>query len=277
MRIVRAAVALLIASFFALMWGLVLRERIDLARAVPLAQGYDALLAPDEESRRIVMGIYLGKMRLGATTTNIERRAEGGISVVSKTHLALREAAKGLGFAAQDIEMEFEADISPLTGLRSFRVRSDAFGLRLVGAVQGEELLIRGQFGGRPFETSIDTWEKLVLSDPLSPMSGPSDLSADRLGDAWAMHVVNPFLQEVERVTVRLSSYRDIEVGGEQVRVFKLTFHARGRRWHAWLDEGGDVILQSTPLPLGIMLVREDLPPELIDALMAPDPETTAP
>jgi hypothetical protein len=56
MRIVRATVVLLIASFFALMWGLVLRERIDLARAVPLAQGYDALLAPDEENRRIVMG-----------------------------------------------------------------------------------------------------------------------------------------------------------------------------------------------------------------------------
>ncbi len=220
---------------------------------------------------------WAGKMRLGATMTNIERRAEGWIAVASNTHLALREAANGLGFAAQDIEMEFEADISPLTGLRSFRVRSDAFGLRLVGGVQGEKLLIRGQFGGRPFETSVDTWERLVLSDPLLPVSGPSNLSADRLGDGWAMHVVNPFLQEVERVTVRLSNYRDFEVGGEVVRVFKLTFHARGRRWHAWLDEGGDVILQSTPLPLGIMLVREDLPRELIDVLMAPEPATTAP
>jgi len=267
MRLLRTTVALSIACFFALMWGFLLRERISYAPPPPLSRSYSSLLRKDEQSKRILMGIYFGKARIGRSMTTIEKK-EDSVELLSTTSLN----AKQLGAADRDVEIEFKARFSPLKGLRSFRATSKALALDIMGSAQGDILTVRGTFGGKRVRMKLDNSQGPTLSSLLSPFGGLSKPSEQRVGESWSMNMVNPLAGTVETVTAQLSSSMDLEVSGGKVRVYKITFFAGGQRWHAWVDEDGEILVQDTPLPLPIVLVREDTPQALRDAIMQPEP-----
>lgn len=265
MKPLRTICVLSIAVFFAAMWGLVLRERIETARPVPLAGGYEALLGPDEDRRDLVTGIYLGTMRLGVSRTSIERLSDGSLSLRSKAEFRPEGYVPGLAPGGADIEIAFSARMSPLVGLRSFSAESEALGMNLFGVTRNDRLMIRGKVGAERVETELPFAGGPVMGDALSPFGRLSRPSVKRLGETWGMQVFNPFTGQVDDVTGRLASYRDYEVEGQRERVFELTLQCGSRQWRAWVGEDGEVIVQEIPLPvpLGLMLVREDARREL--------------
>jgi len=268
MRLLRDIFVVGTACFFAVMWGLVLRERLAVPPAPAMKPNYDALLTKDEQRREFTMGIYLGDKRLGTTRTEIERIESGGIGVHNNTRLELGALPKYIAPLASGLEVDFYADISPLQGLRMVRLFSDALGVRLVGTVDEGRLAIRGIVGKQRFETDIPYDEGLLLGEALSPMAGFPDLRHARVGDAWSVHVINPLVGSVQEVRVNLESIREVELHGRKRRVYRLLFHASNRVWLTWITDDGAVLVQGTPF--GLTLRRDDLTPEVLAALGEP-------
>jgi len=269
MRIARDAAILAIACFFAVMWALALRQRITFTQERAITPDYNALLGPEEDLKKIAVGVYFGQWRVGGAETTITRTPDGGIDVRGNAEVALDGLGKYvLPETMRDgLNVTFQADISALRGLRSFLLICKELNLSLLGQAQGERLIVTGNFGSERLRFEQ---ENLFLTDMFMPVSGLSKLAPEDIGQTWTLQVVNPILGSVEKVSARLDKCVEVETSGGRVRVFKIGFQSRRLKWHSWVDEDGEVLVQDTPF--GLSLRREDLPAELLAALLALPP-----
>ncbi len=268
MRLLRDIFVVGTACFFAVMWGTVLRERLDRPPAPAIRPIYDAILKKDEQRRDFSMGIYIGSKRLGTTTTEVERVESGNIVVHNSTRLELGALPKYIAPLAGGLEVDFFADISPLQGLRLVRLFSDALGMRLIGTVEDKRLVIKGAVGGQRFESEVPYDESLFWGQALAPLAGFPDLKHARVGEAWSVHLINPLVGSVEEVRVDLESIREVELHGNKTRLYRLLFHVSNHVWVTWIAADGDVLVQGTPF--GLTLRRDDLTPQVLRELGEP-------
>jgi len=254
---------LAIACFFAVMWGLVLRERVATAPVHGVRPDYDRLLGPEEERREYLMGIYWGEKRRGMTHTVIERGESGNITIHSSTRLQPADITRFVVPAGKELDVEFEADISPLSGLRSMRISSNALGAHLFGIKHEQEgvMRIRGRLAGSMLQTELEIPDEAFLGEAFAPLSGLPDLEQAREGETWTVHMLNPLLGSFDPVRVTLGRSQRVEVAGETVRIYEIVFHVGTHLWRAWVTGEGEVLYQGTPF--GFVLIREDLPPSL--------------
>jgi len=256
------------ACFFAVMWGLVLRERVAPPVAPPIKPDYDALLPEEETRRESVMGIYMGRARLGQTHTIIERDEMGETKVHNITALRLGALPGYLVPSPAGLEIEFFAEISPLQGLRVVRVLSDALGLSLVGIVEEDHLRMRGTVGHQRFEADVPYDGDLFLGETFAPLAGLADLKHARVGDAWTLQMVNPLAGSLQQVRATIESRREVELDGQKTVLFRLLFYANNRVWHSWIAADGEVWVQGTPF--GLTLRRDELTQEALEKLGEP-------
>ncbi len=256
------------ACFFALMWGFVLRERLAEPPAAAMRPAYDSLLKPGELQRESTMGIYLGTKRLGRTHTIAKTTEWGGISVHSTTRVELGELPRYIAPSVKAIEMEFFAEISALQGLRLIKVFCPTLGLQVVGTVEGDRLVLRGNVGKQKLESEIPFKKGSFLGQTFSPLAGLGELQHADVGQAWTMQMVNPLLGSVQKVRVNVETYRDVELAGEEICLYMLLFHVGSHVWQSWVTADGEVLVQGTPF--GLTLWRDDLRAELL-ALLGED------
>ncbi len=255
------------ACFFAVMWGLVLQEQIGAPPTLQIQPDYETLLEPEMLRRETTMGIYLGKKRLGVTTTVVERSPVGGFTIESTTKVQLADLSKLVGLGAGTFEINFFADVSPLSGLESMRVFCSDLGVRLLGNVQNGVLSVRGTVGSQRVEMEFPYAESPFFGEALSPMTGLPDMSRVSVGDSWMLHLANPIMGSVEKVRVKVEGIVEKDYRGEKTKFYRLVFHVRSKAWYSWVTADGDVMIQGTPF--GLTLRREDVPHKLLADLDA--------
>ncbi len=221
MRTVRDVSILAIACFFAVMWGVTLRERISFGPTPAVTPRYDGLLAPDEERKEILVGVYFGNYRVGHANTTIERTASGTIYV--------------RGTATAELG--------------------------------GLSRLILPDLGDVDLSMNF-------LADPFLPISGLSDLTPEDVGETWSLQFINPLMGRMEKVVARVDEYRDVKTDAGTMRAFKVVFQSGKFKWHSWVKDDGEVLIQGTPF--GLTLRRDDLPPQILGALLHAPPAESA-
>lgn len=255
------------ACFFAVMWGLVLQEQVGAPPTLQIQPDYDTLLAPEMLRRETIMGIYLGKKRLGVTKTVVERTVAGGVTIHSSTTVKLADLSKLIGLSAGTFTVDFFADVSPLSGLENMRVFCGDLGVRLLGSVQNGVLSVTGTVGKQRVEMEFPYAESPFFGEALSPITGLPDMSRLSVGDSWMLHLVNPILGSVQKVRVKVEGIVEKDYRGEKTRFYRLVFHVRSKAWYSWVTADGDVMIQGTPF--GVTLRREDVPHKLLAELDA--------
>jgi hypothetical protein len=252
------------ACFFAVMWGLVLRDKLARPPAPAMAPNYAGLLKEGQESRETRMGIYVGEKRIGSARTKIERTEVGGVVVEGSTQFELSGLSRYMA-PVRRIGIEYFADISPLSGLRTFRLTSGALGTRLLGRVEGDKLEVKGTVSGQEFRREIPYERGTFFAQIFSPLTGLPDLEHAHVGDAWTLQMANPLLGSIQKVRVTLASQREVELKGERRRLCRLLFHVREHVWEAWVTEDEEILVQGSPF--GFTLRREDISPEVLSAI----------
>jgi len=264
-RATRYILAIGIATFFAVMWGSLLRERVQLGIGPTAVPKYEQLLGDDEQSRESTMGLYLGARRIGQTQTKVSRAPSGAIHIHSTTLIGVKDLPAYIFRTVGDIRLDFFAEISPLNGLRHLRVVCPRLDVKLIGQVRDGQLRVRGILGGEAVEVDTPYTSSPFIGEAFTPLSGLPDLSRARVGDNWNLHLVNPIVGTVQIVRVSIEERRTARHGDEETELLRLNFHSGTSVWKAWITQEGDVLVQGTPF--GFTLRREDIPPHLAEAI----------
>ncbi len=251
---------LVIAAFFALMWGLQLRRHLP---AEPPEEGLRAefteLLPPGQSRRSSRWDIYLSGGRVGSSEVQIRREEAGTFKVNSTSEITIGPAAGWLlGFTGH-VDLRFSADISPVTGLRFLQIESEVLDIQLIGSVREGRLTLRGHMGSQDVRTDMPYKAGRFLGDMLSPLTPVRELSEDQIGRSWTVEMINPLAAEVQQVQVTVLRSKEILLSGESTRCFQLLFSTGRNRWTSWVRGNGEVLVQGTPF--GFVLRRGDLPP----------------
>ncbi len=274
-RLLRNALILAITGFFAVMWGLLLRQNLVLQVQGPLRPDYERLLPPGEHERVERWGVYFGKSRIGAARLRVARDPEGYLELESNTNIDVGEAGSLLFGTPPSIGITFRARISALRGLQSFTARSDALEARFLGSVEGDSIRISGQVADQGIRTTVPYDTGSFLTEALSPMVSVPELRESDLGRTWQLRMLNPLAGGIQNVNVRVQSSRQVELADGTLSVFRLVFTSPSGRWHSWVTGEGRILVQGTPL--GLSLRREGLPAAVASALEAqgavPPPE----
>lgn len=264
-RVMKGVMIALIAAFFALMWGLMMRAHVFGKAVTHTAPDYDRLLAPGEDQRERTMGIYFVGRRFGTSHAVIERHPDGTILIRNKTDLELGESMKDVLGISGALDFSFCARISPLAGLQNLRLTSKKMSLRLLGFPEGEQLRVVGRLGTEEVNMSVPFDRHRAIGDVFSPPAGLPELNAKAVGSTWYCHVLNPVLGRVQRVTGTVDDARVVEMGGRKERVYLLSFRVANSRYEMWVKEDGEVLIQGTPF--GLSLRRDDLPRSVLEQL----------
>ncbi|MBS3762317.1 MAG: hypothetical protein KGZ25_03325 [Planctomycetes bacterium] len=257
MKMVRDATILLVACFFALMWGLYLREHIPTETGTTLKPDYESLLPEGQTKRKTVMGIYMSGERRGKTVTEVKKTESGTITVESLTQLELGDLKKIIIPGGKTVDVNFRATISPLTGLRTISLTSKSLGTSLLGRRQEGVLKLDGNVAGQKIHSKVPFESEPVLSQTFSPLAGLPDLGRVDEGRVWTIHVVNPLLGSVKSVKIRHAKIQNVTVDGEQYQLHRLDMKMGTHIWKAWVRPDGEVLYQGTPF--GLSLLRENI------------------
>jgi len=266
-KFIKNAVVFAVAVFFALMWGLLIRERIVARQVDALAAVYDRVLKPGEGRRESTFGIYFMGRRFGLTRSVVARLPDDSIRARSDTEIDVGPALEPVIGVSGTIKVSFNAIIEPLSGIRHFTLTSEALGVRLYGLCREGELDIAGSLRGRKISTSVPFNQRQFVTDMFSPLSGLPDLDENAVGTTWRLHVVNPLLGGVEQVTAKVESSMRVPTGSGAVLVFLITLNTSRSRWKTWVNADGEVLVQGTPI--GLTLRREDIEPSIMRAILA--------
>ena len=274
-RVAGAAVVLAVSCFCAVMWALLIRAHLPGPATSGPRPDYADLLAPGEQERSAQWGIYLGLQRIGGSTMRVARETDGTISLTTEVQANLGPAAKYIAGFVGALEVEFRAIVSPLRGLLSWQLQSEALDASVLGVVRGDRMLIKGRLRGRPMDSEIPYEPGALVSEAFSPLTAVPSLDEQQVGQSWSVSVLNPVTGDFQDVTVRIVRSRDVRIDGEPVQAFELDFRGPGGQWTCWVTGDGQVLVQGTPF--GLTLRREDLPAEALAALTeAPAPPADA-
>lgn len=260
MRIVRDLIIVLIACFFAVMWGLMIRENLANPGTSGAKPDYTALLDEGQKSRQITMGIYRGNVRIGQTRSNIQRD-QNGIRVQNMTELRLGDMLSYLAPDLDELRIKSTADISEIVGLKTVSVHCPQLDVRVQGVVRDKRLKLGGIVAGQKISRDIFLGNRPMLTEALSPLSRLPNLSTASPGDRWTMHVLNPLVGGVQAVRLTLVATHERRVNQKPTILHQLSFSAGSRRWGACIDADGRVLAQGTPV--GLTLRREGMSEEL--------------
>jgi hypothetical protein len=272
-RALKSAAVLVLACFFALMWGLYLQRQIMTRPTANLNPGYENLLRPQEEERVMVWGIYFGNTRVGRTRTRIVRESSSAMRISSNTRLSpgATRAVASLTGRDEPIVMEFQAEVAPLRGLQHFHLEVEALDIALNGRMLNGTLQLTGNVGGRKLKESMPMGRNPVVGSTFSPISSVSDITKDNIGESWQFTIVQPLTGELQKVSVTpvTSTMVPVESGpdAEPEPVFKLQFRWNENNWSAWVRADGEPLVQQLPPPLPLTLRREDINDAAINQL----------
>jgi len=258
-------VVLAIGAFFAVMWGLMLRAHLPLGGRTQLAPNYDSLLRPDERERTATWDIYLGPLRIGKSVMTARREEDGTIRIQTASDIALAQSAKYVVGVTGNLDVQFEATVSPLRGPTFFQASSKLLDMDVVGLIEQDGIHLRGHVGGEHVQTTLPYSPGGLLGEALSPLAALPELKQSEVGKSWIIDVMNPIAGRLEKVTVRIARSREVVLGGKTVRVFQLAFATGTSRWDSWVTERGEVLVQGTPF--GLTIQREDISPEVVNEL----------
>ena len=275
-RLIKYGLVLAIAAFFAVMWGLLLKQHFPTLHPATLTPAYAQLLKPGQQSREDSWGVYFAGRRIGKSDVRITRDAEGQFRVRSNTQITIDPAVGLLIGLAGVVDITFEATISPLVGPRDFQVNSDRMHTRIMGTVGEDGIRVIGYVGAERVRALLPASRDLILGEVLSPMTTMPKLSRGDVGRTWSVDMVNPLAGGMQTVTVRVAATREVELAGGRTRVFRLDFNTGNSRWVSWVQQDGELLIQGTPF--AVSLRREDLPPAVVEQLEAEQPtKATAP
>ncbi len=265
--ILKYSVVVVIAVFFAAMWGLLLREHLVTPPATGLMPDYGKLLGPDEQERRSDWDVYFAGRQVGSSQVRVTRSDSGAITIRSESELEIPLPLGGRTGAGGAVDLSFEAGVSPLFGLRSVEVNSDWLALHLFGTVKGEKMLLSGHLGERRIRSAVPCAGGGFAGDMLSPLAAVGRLDEGQLGRTWTASMVNPLLGRLQDVSVTVLSSTEVPLGGERTRCYRLIFAGGGSQWSSWVKEDGEVLVQGTPF--GVVLRRRGLPATVLEQLQS--------
>jgi hypothetical protein len=268
------ALVMAVTAFFAIAWGLLLREHVDVGTGVALTPAFDDLLDPDETERSSAWGIYFGPLPVGRSRVTVAREEGGLISLRSRTSANLGPALRFVTGKVGKLDVDFTATISPLRGLHHFSVQSELLDTSLQGTVNEGEVLVTGHIGPDRIRTRAPFEQNRLLGQVLAPLSALPPPRKRNVGKSWPIEVVNPIAGEIQRVLVRLERYKTVTLDGEGVDVFEHSFTTGTSRWTSWVTADGETLVQGTPF--GLTLRREPLPLETLAELSSDAPAPPA-
>ena len=271
-KLIKNAIVLAAAAFFAVMWGLVIRQRIAAQQVDMLGAVYDTLLAPGQQRRESTFGIYFMGRRFGGTQAVVARQPDDSIRAESVTEIDVGPAMEPIIGVSGAVKIRFDVIVEPLSGIRHFSLACRELGVRLFGMRRGDELSIEGSVRGKTVHTALPFDQRQFLTGMFSPMGGLPELNEEAVGAAWRLHVVNPLLGGVERVTAKVESSMLVPTDSGTMRVFLISLSTSGSRWHTWVNADGEVLVQGTPI--GLTLRREDIEPSVMRAILARESAT---
>ncbi len=274
-RMIKSTLAVAVAAFFAVMWGLLLRQHLFVGGAPTFQPSYEALLKPDQKERIEQWGVYFAGRRIGQSELRITRDMEGLLHIQSQTSIAIEPALRYLLGTPGNLDVTFKAAISPLTGLHDFQVNSTSINTRLLGVVDEDTIKVRGYVAGETVRTDLPYTPGVFLGEVFSPFTSLPELSKSDVGRTWSVDMVNPLAAGMQRVTVEMAARREVELDGERTPVYRLDFTTSSTRWESWVTEDGSVLVQGTPF--GLTIRREDLPAEVLQQLQAETPAAPPP
>lgn len=263
-----------VTAFFAVMWGLLLRDHLRTQSAAQMRPNYDSLLKPGEQERNTDWAVYFGTTRIGLLTMKVWREPDSTITVRTNAAITISQAARYVVGITGDLDLEFQATISPLRGPMFFQVNSKLLDAALQGTVRDNEIHLAGHLGPERIRTSLPYEQDTLLGEALSPLTALPELKESQVGRSWDINMVNPITGAVQKVTIAVAGSKKIVLNGSKVRAFELTFVAGASHWASWVTEDGDVLVQGTPF--GLIMKRQDLPESVLSELTTttrPEPE----
>jgi len=275
-RRARLIPALAVTAFCAVMWGLLIR--VNLRRPSPADPGaaYANLLAPGQDERTAEWGLFLGPQRVGGSTMRVQRNSDGTLALRTVVRVDPGAAGRLAAGLTGTLQVEFRSIISPLRGLLSWQIESEALSTSLLGAVRDGRMMIRGNLQGVPVRSEIPFDPHGLLSEAFSPLTAvPASLSGQKVGQSWSAAMVNPLTGTLQDVTLRIAAVRRVPFGEQTALAYELAFTGPAGRWTSWVTESGQVLIQGTPF--GLTLRREDLTPEALRALTPQDAPPVGP
>lgn len=253
------------SAFFALMWGLLIREHVVRPGFSQLLPDYSRLLPAGVAERSERWGIFMNDVRIGRSAMHVSREADGTIALTTSATLSLGPALKYVAGIEGPLDVEFRALLSPLRGMRSFHVESEALDVSIQGLVGKDQMMLSGRAGGRRIKTRMPHEPGVGIAEALSPMAAAPALDVRQVGRDWQMSLLNPITGQMQPMTVRVARALDVRYEGETATLFQLAFTSGSNRWTSWVTDKGEVLVQGTPF--GLTLRREDIPDGLIEAL----------
>ena len=269
-RVIKYGFVMAVTGFFAAMWGLLLLQHFPASGHSTLRPAYAQLLKPDQNERNEQWGVYFAGRRIGRSAVEITRDMGGQMDVRSTTLITIEPVMRLLTGLSGDLDVSFEASVSPLTGLHDFQLSSDRIGVRMLGTAGEGALHITGHVGKEPIRTVLPYSPDVMLGETFSPLASLPKLSKSDLGRTWSVDMINPLTGGMQTVTVRVAAMREVELAGGKTRVFRLDFATGSSRCASWVQQDGELLIQGTPF--GLTLRREGLPPSVANQLEAEQP-----
>lgn len=261
MSIGRTIGVLAITVFFAVMWGLLLRDNLGQASSPSVPLDYEGLLKPGQKHRKYLWGVYYGKTRVGQTVSTVHRR-KSVIVVVNRTEVDLGETVKFLTEGPEKLELEFQAQISDYSGIQSVQIECPQLDIELYGVRQQGDMKLRGHIGSQHVDRKIPMKRNAFLGQTLTPIPELSSLQSVGKGKTWTVELFNPIGGNFQNVNVEYRGRSKQSFGGRVVEVHQIEFRTRAQTWMSYVNGEGEILRQGTPY--GLTLVREntrDQPP----------------
>ena len=269
-RLIRSALVLGVTCFWAAMWGTQLRDHLIIGSAPVAKPDYGALLRSEETERHETWRIYFSSFNVGKVDVDYRRQGDGSIRSTARMTVEPRVSV-ALGFA-EGLSLQFTADLSPFSGLRSFEVFVGPHDpeapclAALQGEVHGDTIHVTGLIGSQKIDKTLPYAGDSVGVTALSPTTATPSLDGP-LGERWRVGVVDPLSGDISYIEVSVVERKRVAVWREDrlELVHKLCYIRGSSSWYGWVDDQGQALVQGTPF--GVVLRREDLPAETVAAL----------
>jgi len=263
---IRHTIVLAVAAFFAVMWGLLLRENLFPKEPPRIGPDYESLLPAGEKQRSARWRIMFAGKQIGHSETTVTRSDGDSLRIEANTTVSIPPSMRLVLGASGTFDIAFEADISPLRGLESVEVRSNRLDLNVLGTVRENTLTLTGHSGRRRINATLPYEPHRFMAEAFSPLAGVPRLRRSDLGKEWTVDMLNPITGNVVEVTATPIASIEVSLADGRRRAFKVLFTARNAQWVSWVDDRGRLLVQGTPF--GVTVWREGIPLET-EALLA--------
>ncbi|MCK5557448.1 MAG: hypothetical protein KAJ01_03680, partial [Candidatus Hydrogenedentes bacterium] len=247
-------IAILIALFWAIMTGVLVKREVLVARLPPAESGSSQQGTKGVRPVDSWMGVYFSDgTKIGFTHSTVRPRADGGYRARNATRIRMSMLGHPIEIRAN---VNWTLDENGKMEDLKFTLDSGDSLFTAEGKVENEVLRLNVRTGETEFTKELPISENILVSDAFSPMMTLPDMEE---GVEYAVDMIDPVGLVTRKARLRAAGMEKIELGGNSVDARRIEVDFAGITVIVWGTADGEIVKVDTPV--GLVMIKE--PPEV--------------